>query len=88
MDPDITWNAVKNEGYALAERAEAAVNLLRWLAVGGHPPTMSDDSRQAAIGQCADLCHTVISQMIDAHDDLIDEPEVGVAEVAEWMAGC
>jgi hypothetical protein len=67
MDPDATWHIVASDNYALSERAEAANDLLRWIGNGGFPPVKAP-GRAAVLEQC----HTIIVQLIEAHDDMIE----------------
>lgn len=57
MDPDAVWKLVVDESLPLDERAEAALNLLVWLAKGGALPNFTTAASIASmhayfVGQC------------------------------------
>lgn len=61
MDPDATWKLVTDETLPLDERAEAALNLLSWLAKSGARP--SHTTTHHAVEQCQATLTKVIEIM-------------------------
>lgn len=64
MDPEAALAIVTDPLLPLSERAEAAVNLLAWLANGGAPPVRTHRSQAGVVEQCK----LVMSQVLDALD--------------------
>lgn len=66
MDPDATWKLVTDESLPLDERAEAALNLLVWLAKGGALPNFTTAVSIASMhAYFVEQCEAVILKVIE-----------------------
>lgn len=82
MDPDATWKIVSDESLELTERAEAALNLLVWLAKGGTLPNFTTAVSIATMhAYFVEQCEAVIVKVFDA----LDADPVGAPLVIDGM---
>lgn len=67
MDPEATLKLMEDKRLTLTERAEAALNLLVWLSMGGRTPV---DGRGYNLTRrmVVDQCNTILCEALDDID--------------------